>query len=248
MAGYKGLKVWEEARQLVATIYQLSASLPPSEQYGLVSQLRRAAVSIPANIAEGYGRNTSQAYIHFLRIAKGSANELETLLILCEDLGFLSDLQDIFARVALVGSMLNGLIEKVGPSIAREQTSDYGDTVTMFRPTGPNELRLVEDSGYKAWPPRLAEQPIFYPVTNEQYASEIAERWNVRDSGVGYVTRFSVRRQFADRYPIQCVGASHHTEWWIPAEDLQDLNQNIVGNIEVIREFVPSEPPTFLTS
>lgn len=62
-------------------------------------------------------------------------------------------------------------------------------TVTMWRPTGPNELALVEASGFRRWPPRLPEQPIFYPVTNEAYAIEIASRWNVRDSGQGFVTR-----------------------------------------------------------
>ena len=110
-------------------------------------------------------------------------------------------------------------------------------TVTLYRPTGPKELELVKQSGYKKWPPRLPEQPIFYPVTNEEYASWIAENWNVRDSGVGYVTRFEVKKEFMDQYPIQQVGESHHTEWWIPAEELEELNNNIVGKIEVIREF-----------
>ncbi len=109
--------------------------------------------------------------------------------------------------------------------------------VEMFRPTGPQELALVEATGFKRWPPRLPEQPIFYPVTNEEYAAQIAERWNVPSSGVGYVTRFSVKKRFADRYPVQQVGGSTHQEWWIPAEDLDELNDNIVGRIEVVREF-----------
>ena len=107
------------------------------------------------------------------------------------------------------------------------------ETVTLYRPTGPEELRLVEESGFRRWPPRLPEQPIFYPVTNEGYAREIAI-WNVRDAGVGYVTRFEVKKTFMDRYEVQTVGASEHTEWWIPAEDLDELNDNIVGQIEVI--------------
>jgi len=111
------------------------------------------------------------------------------------------------------------------------------ETVTMYRPTGPQELQLVASSGYRRWPPRLPEQPIFYPVTNEQYAIEIATRWNVKDSGVGYVTRFLVRSDFAGRYPIQKVGASHHTEWWIPAAELEQLNDSIVGLIEVLGEY-----------
>ncbi len=109
--------------------------------------------------------------------------------------------------------------------------------ITMYRPVGPVELQLVRDSGNKLWPPRLPDQPIFYPVTNQKYAAEIAQQWNVRDSGYGAVTRFSVRREFADRYDVQQVGASHHTEWWIPADDIDELNRNIVGSIEVIEEF-----------
>jgi hypothetical protein len=67
---------------------------------------------------------------------------------------------------------------------------DTMETITLYRPTGPEELELVRQSGYKRWPPRLLGQPIFYPVTNEQYAVEIATRWKVKDSGVGYATRF----------------------------------------------------------
>lgn len=111
------------------------------------------------------------------------------------------------------------------------------ESVVLFRPTGPEELELVRASGFKRWPPRLPEQPIFYPVTNEEYAIQIARRWNVKDSGVGYVTRFRVRKDFMDRYPLEKVGGREHTEWWIPAEELETLNDNIVGLIEVIGEY-----------
>lgn len=111
------------------------------------------------------------------------------------------------------------------------------ETITLYRPTGPKELELVKQSGFKRWPPRLPEQPIFYPVTNEQYAIEIASQWNVKESDVGYVTRFEVRKSFMDKYQIQKVGGAHHTEWWIPAEELEALNDNIVGPIEVIGEY-----------
>lgn len=111
------------------------------------------------------------------------------------------------------------------------------ETVTLYRPTGPAELALVKESSYRKWPPRLPDQPIFYPVTNEEYAKEIAEKWNVPASGVGYVCRFQVQKTFMDRYEVQQVGASHHLEWWIPAEDLEDLNAHIVGQIEIIGEY-----------
>jgi len=111
------------------------------------------------------------------------------------------------------------------------------DTTTLFRPVGPKELELIIASGNRAFPPRLSEQPIFYPVLSQQYATQIARDWNVKDSGAGYVTRFSVRKDFLAKYPIQTVGDSSHQELWIPAEDLAAFNQNIVGEIEVIEEF-----------
>ncbi len=114
-------------------------------------------------------------------------------------------------------------------------------TVTCYRPTGQDELNLVKATGSKRWPPRLPEQPIFYPVPNEAYATEISSKWNVSDTGVGYVTRFEVRAEFMSRYPVECVGAKHHTEWWVPAEDLEELNDNIVGEIEVIASFGKTE-------
>lgn len=116
------------------------------------------------------------------------------------------------------------------------------ETVTLYRPTGPKELAVIEESGFRRWPTRLPEQPILYPVTNERYATEIAKQWNVKDSGVGYVTRFEVRRSFMDQYEVQRVGASHHTEWWIPAAKVEELNENIVGLIEVVAEYRKDEP------
>lgn len=110
------------------------------------------------------------------------------------------------------------------------------ETVTLFRPVGPKELELLRQNHFRRWPPRLPEQPIFYPVTNERYAAEIAEKWNVKASGFGAVTRFRVKAEFMAQFPIQKVGGTHHTEWWIPAEKLEELNDHLVGPIEVIRE------------
>ncbi|MCB9621132.1 MAG: hypothetical protein H6724_16960 [Sandaracinus sp.] len=110
-------------------------------------------------------------------------------------------------------------------------------TVTLYRPVGPAELVLVEASGYRRFPPRLPEQPIFYPVCNEAYAREIAERWNVAESGAGIVLRFAVREDVVARYPHQIVGARHHEELWVPAEELEAFNDAIVGPIEVVARF-----------
>lgn len=111
------------------------------------------------------------------------------------------------------------------------------NTVILYRPTGPEEMELIKQSGYKKWPPRLPEQPIFYPVTNEAYAIQIAKEWNVPASGVGFVTRFHVRKTFMDNYKVEKVGGEIHTEWWIPAEEVENMNSNIVGTIEVLHKF-----------
>jgi hypothetical protein len=110
-------------------------------------------------------------------------------------------------------------------------------TVTLFRPVGPQELALIEASGWRKFPPRLPEQPIFYPVLNEEYATQIARDWNVKESGSGFVTRFSVDATFISRYPVKTVGSSVHQELWVPAEELNDFNRHIVGTIELIAAF-----------
>jgi len=110
-------------------------------------------------------------------------------------------------------------------------------TITLYRPTGQNELACVAETGFTKWPPRLVGQPIFYPVANEEYAIEIAQKWNTQGGKTGYVTRFQVRKSFMNKYALHQVGAKHHLEYWIPAVDLDELNKNIVGKIEVIRTY-----------
>ena len=111
------------------------------------------------------------------------------------------------------------------------------DATVLFRPVGPEELKLIEESGFTCFPPRLAEQPIFYPVLTEEYAVRIARDWNVPASGAGYVTRFSVRTSFLSKYAVQCAGGQSFAEYWIPSEDLPDFNRNILGRIQVIAKF-----------
>ena len=102
---------------------------------------------------------------------------------------------------------------------------------------GPKELALIEASDWREFPPRLPEQPFFYPVLNEEYAAQIARDWKVRESGAGFVTRFQVEADFISRYPVQTVGGAVHKELWVPAEDLAELNRRIVGLIEVVARF-----------
>ena len=110
-------------------------------------------------------------------------------------------------------------------------------TLTLYRPVGPSELALIEASGWRAFPPRLPDQPIFYPVLNEGYAVQIARDWNVPASGSGFVTRFEVDADYAARYPRQVVGGREHEELWVPAEELAEFNAHIVGLIEVTQRF-----------
>lgn len=111
------------------------------------------------------------------------------------------------------------------------------ETVTLYHPTGSEELALIAESQYTAFPPRLFWQPIFYPVLFEEYAVQIARDWNARDGNSGYVTRFRMCKAFLDRYEVQKVGSAIHQEYWIPAEELDEFNRNIVGPIEVIAEY-----------
>jgi len=111
---------------------------------------------------------------------------------------------------------------------------------TLYRPVGRKELELIRASGFREFPPRLPGQPFFYPVLTEEYATRIARDWNTKDAASdyeGYVLKFDVRTEFIGSYDVQVVGDSSHREYWIPAEDLHQLNQNIVGPIEVISEF-----------
>jgi hypothetical protein len=117
---------------------------------------------------------------------------------------------------------------------------DAAELITLFRPVGAAELELVRQSGFTAFPPRLPSQPIFYPVLEEAYATQIARDWNTQDarSGhAGFVLRFGVRSEFLSRYTVHQAGSKLHREYWIPAEDLAEFNQNIVGKIEVVSKF-----------
>jgi hypothetical protein len=111
------------------------------------------------------------------------------------------------------------------------------ETATLYRPVGPEELELIKQANWSVFPPRLPEQPIFYPVLNEEYARQIARDWNVKASGAGFVTKFEVERDYLNQFKVQTVGGSEHTEYWIPAEQLAEFNRNIVGKIEVVAEF-----------
>ena len=113
-------------------------------------------------------------------------------------------------------------------------------TTALFRPVGLHELALIWDSGMREFPPRLPHQPIFYPVTNAEYARQIARDWNTRDekSGfAGFVTEFSVDSGYIAKLAPHVVGASQHQEYWIPSEELGAFNKAISGRIHVLEGF-----------
>ncbi len=113
-------------------------------------------------------------------------------------------------------------------------------TKTLFRPVGLIELQLIYETGFTAFPPRLEWQPIFYPVLNEDYAIEIATRWNLDDEGSGYsgfVTSFEVDAEFLKRYKVENVGSKIHNELWVPSEEMELFNENIKGKIELIKMY-----------
>jgi hypothetical protein len=110
----------------------------------------------------------------------------------------------------------------------------------LYRPTGLAELRLVRDSGWTKWPPRLPDQPIFYPVTTFDYAEKIARDWNAIGRGegrYGFVTEFDVNDVIAARYPVQVAGGRAHSELWVPADELPGFNAGIVGRIRIVAAY-----------
>lgn len=106
--------------------------------------------------------------------------------------------------------------------------------MNLWRPTGINELKLIYESGMRSFPARLIDQPIFYPVTNHEYASQIARDWNTKNAGLsGYVLMFALSDHFAECFEKRIVGASTHEELWVPAEMLPELNSHIEHPIDL---------------
>jgi hypothetical protein len=108
----------------------------------------------------------------------------------------------------------------------------------LYRPVGLKELDLIADSNYSAFPPRLPEQPIFYPVLNFEYAEQIARDWNATTPPfAGFITRFEVEDAYAQALEIHTVGGKIHQELWIPAKELGEFNRHIIGKVTVIAAY-----------
>ncbi|MBO7497005.1 MAG: four helix bundle protein [Salinivirgaceae bacterium] len=126
MNSYKDLKVWNKAMDLTTMVYDALKTFPPKEEYGLSSQMRRSSVSIPSNIAEGYGRNSTLDYCRFLQIALGSAYELETQVELARRLDYVDNdtANKLASQLTEVGRMLNSLINKIKPDKNKTQNTN----------------------------------------------------------------------------------------------------------------------------
>ena len=111
--GYKDLIVWQKAMSLVTVVYRATQGMPREECYGLTSQIRRAAVSVPSNIAEGQGRLTRGEFRHFLGQAKGSLLEMETQILIAQNLGYIPEPEALLNQIAEVARLLNGLLNSL---------------------------------------------------------------------------------------------------------------------------------------
>jgi hypothetical protein len=110
--------------------------------------------------------------------------------------------------------------------------------MNLYRPIGLHELTLIAASDFSAYPPRLPEQPIFYPVLNIEYAEHIAHDWNAKTPPyAGFVTRFELEQVYAEGFEIHTVGGRIHQELWVPAAELTELNRHILGKIEIIAAY-----------
>ena len=115
MKSYRELQVWQESYKLTLEIYKLSEKFPKEEMYGLTSQMRRSALSVPANISEGFNRRTKKEYLQFLYISRGSLQEVDFLVLLSKDLGYIkkTDFLSLKERIDLIGRLLSGLINSI---------------------------------------------------------------------------------------------------------------------------------------
>lgn len=110
----------------------------------------------------------------------------------------------------------------------------------LYRPVGLYELLKIQDMGFLGFPPRLPDQSFFYPVLSVEYARQIARDWNPKDhnSGyVGWVTGFEVPDEWAARYPVRVVGSRAHQELWVPAQELEEFNRQLMGPIQILEVY-----------
>lgn len=166
--------------------------------------------------------------------AEYEQSNLRTWRYLREEIGEDGTAVVAFTRAIDIADPEDPYLAALLSEIHRGRQENPNGSTTLWRPVGPAELELLRKADMRAWPPRLPDQPIFYPVLGEGYARQIAAEWNVAASGAGYVTRFRLPTAFARRYPTCQAGSRDKLELWIPASDLAELNRRLIGQIEVI--------------
>lgn len=108
----------------------------------------------------------------------------------------------------------------------------------LYRPVGLKELDLIARANFKAFPPRLPVQPIFYPVLNFEYAQKIAQDWNTKSNSFAvFVTKFEIENNYVKKFPVQTVGSIISQELWVPAEELAEFNRHIISKIQVVAAY-----------
>lgn len=214
--------------------------------------LAMAVLAIAAGDGGGTGTGTHAPGTHVTRIraaqletaismltpaadcAEYEPSNLRAWQYLCEEIGADGVAVAVFTRaIDIAGSDDPHLAALLGEIHRGRQENPDGST-TLWRPVGPAELELLRAAGMRAWPPRLPDQPIFYPVLSEAYARQIAAEWNTAASGAGYVTRFRLPTPVARRYPTCQAGGRDKLELWIPADELGEINRHLIGPIEVV--------------
>ena len=109
--------------------------------------------------------------------------------------------------------------------------------IKLYRPVNDKELALIEESGWTKFPQRLPEQPIFYPVLNIEYAMQISKEWNVPAYGCGFVLEFDISDDYVNQFDIKNVGGEVHNEIWVPSEEMDTFNDNIIGKIRLVKSY-----------
>ena len=244
----------EPAPSRVEFLDLVQEATPESEVRGGIRRAMRLDASATVRLAvaalgNGEGLSAQDTVPFALWCAAGHLDDYEAALWTT-----VSGLGDRDTTCAIVGGIVVGAtgeavlpLEWLGSREALPAwpvSTDQDQLVTLYRPVGPKELALIEASGWRAFPPRLPEQPIFYPVLDEAYAIQIARDWNAKDPSTGfrgYVTRFHVRRVFLERHPVRTAGGRQHREYWVPADELEAFNASLVGPIDVIHRFEPRE-------
>lgn len=159
---------------------------------------------------------------------------LRTWRYLREEIGEHGTAVAVFSRAIDIADPDDRYLAALLDEIHRGRQENADGTTTLWRPIGPAELELLRAADMRAWPPRLPDQPVFYPVLSEAYARQIAAEWNVAASGAGYVTRFRLPTTVARRYPSRQAGGRDRLELWIPADELDEVNRHLTGPIEIV--------------